>query len=445
MKGSEVSFDPLLLEDSMLKAGFSRVDITPPLGTYLAGYYVERYATGVLEPIELNAVAVSDDKTTAVIIISDLQGLRRAWADPIRKKIAQETGLDVDCVSVTALHQHTSYALRPGDKNNVIKDTAFLDVLYRKFVDAAKMAISDLSDATASIGTRETAEPIAFIRRYIMKDSSVKTNPGKDVESIVAPAEEPDNTVRLVRFKREGKKDIALVNFATHPDVVGGTELSWDWPGYVRLFVERDLPDTHCLLMNGFEGDSNHCDFINGVRSGHDHCVHMGRIIADAVKDMWDNTRDCETSSVTSKVDIVYNRTRSDKVEYYKECRELYDSKDMTKTTSTGIGYTEAGRIVTAVESAPLFQKIPTTLITLGEVAIVGIAGEAFTNYARIIRERYPEKFILTSCSMNGHEGYLPTATAFEQGGYEVVTSPFTPTIEEDCMRCIADLMECTK
>lgn len=429
----------------MIKAGFSRVDITPPLGTYLAGYYVERYATGVLDPIELNAVAISDGETTALIIISDLQGLRRAWADPIREKIANETGLDVNCISVTALHQHTSYALRPGEKNNVIKDTAFLDVLYRKFVDAAKMAINDLADCVISTGEKETSEPIAFIRRYLMKDSSVKTNPRQDAENIVAPAETPDNTVRLVRFKREGKKDIALVNFATHPDVVGGTQLSWDWPGYVRHFVEKDFHDTHCLLMNGFEGDSNHLDFINGTRGGHEHCVHMGRIIADAVKDMWDNTLDCEVASVSSDIDIVYNRTRCDKVEYYEECRKLYNSKDMTKTTPSGIGYTEAGRIVTAVESAPLFQKIPVTVIKVGNLVIVGLAGEAFTNYARIIREMYPDKFVLTSCSMNGHEGYLPTAVAFDQGGYEVVTSPFTPTIESDCMKCIFGLIDRTK
>ena len=429
----------------MLKAGFSRVDITPPLGTYLAGYYEERYATGALEPIELNTIALSDGKTTAVIIISDLQGLRRAWADPIREKVARETGLDISCVSVTALHQHTSYALRPGEKNNVIKDTAFLDVLYRKFVDAAKMAINDLADAVVSTGEKETSEPIAFIRRYLMKDSTVKTNPSACVEDIVAPAETPDNTVRLVRFKRDGKKDIALVNFATHPDVVGGTALSWDWPGYVRLFVEKDNPDVHCLLMNGFEGDSNHLDFLNVKRSGHSHCVRMGRIIADSVRDMWNSTLDREDASVSSHTDIVYNKTRSDKVEYIEECRELYAAKDVSGVSPSGISYYEAGRIINAVESAPLFQKIPATVIKLGTVAIVGLAGEAFTNYARLVREAYPEKFILTSCSMNGHEGYLPTSVAFEQGGYEVVTSPFTPTIEEECMKCIAKLMDSAK
>ena len=44
----------------MLQAGFARVDMTPPLGTPLAGYYEARYADGLLDPLELNALALCD-------------------------------------------------------------------------------------------------------------------------------------------------------------------------------------------------------------------------------------------------------------------------------------------------------------------------------------------------------------------------------------------------
>jgi hypothetical protein len=43
----------------MLKAGFARLDVTPPLGVPLAGYYEKRIADGVLDPIQVNAVAVA--------------------------------------------------------------------------------------------------------------------------------------------------------------------------------------------------------------------------------------------------------------------------------------------------------------------------------------------------------------------------------------------------
>ena len=35
----------------MLKVGFSRLDVTPPLGTDISGYFVRRIADGMLDPL----------------------------------------------------------------------------------------------------------------------------------------------------------------------------------------------------------------------------------------------------------------------------------------------------------------------------------------------------------------------------------------------------------
>ena len=36
------------------KAGFARVDITPPLGSFMPGYYKDRRAKEVLDPLQMN-------------------------------------------------------------------------------------------------------------------------------------------------------------------------------------------------------------------------------------------------------------------------------------------------------------------------------------------------------------------------------------------------------
>ena len=56
----------------MFQAGFARVDVTPPLGNPLAGYFRERLSDGVLDPIELNALAVNDGENTVLVITGDL-------------------------------------------------------------------------------------------------------------------------------------------------------------------------------------------------------------------------------------------------------------------------------------------------------------------------------------------------------------------------------------
>ena len=75
--------------DSSFKAGFARVDITPPLGTPIVGYFEERHAKGVLDNLEANAVAFSDGNGTAVVIAADLLGIEGvAFNASLRRRIA---------------------------------------------------------------------------------------------------------------------------------------------------------------------------------------------------------------------------------------------------------------------------------------------------------------------------------------------------------------------
>ena len=55
------------------------MDITPPLGTSLAGYCGARYAEGVLDPIELNALALREGEKTVVMIGIDCLGMARSF------------------------------------------------------------------------------------------------------------------------------------------------------------------------------------------------------------------------------------------------------------------------------------------------------------------------------------------------------------------------------
>ena len=56
-----------------MKAGFARVDITPPLGTFISGYYQDRFAKTVLDPLEVNMLAFADGENRALIAQIDTQ------------------------------------------------------------------------------------------------------------------------------------------------------------------------------------------------------------------------------------------------------------------------------------------------------------------------------------------------------------------------------------
>ena len=430
----------------MFKAGFARLDVTPPLGAELAGYFTVRVSEGILDPIYLNALAMSNGKDTVIIITSDFLSVMEVFATKIRNIISKRTGVPSDNIMITALHQHTSIRLGVWPWTGSMEDEHYLSVLYQKYADAAQMAIADMSEAGIFTAAKQTAEQISFIRRFKMKDGSTVTNPGRLNTDIDHPIGEADNTVRLIRFKRDGKKDIAFVNFSTHPDVIGGKLFSADWPGFVRRFVESDIGNVHCLVANGAQGDTNHLNTgVAEEQTGYTWSEHMGRVIADTVVDVWDNEEEHKDTQIFSEVRMVYNRTNTEGFERVEECRKLDEDywagrlDGSNKPNATIMG--EARRIKN-IPMESICQKIPVTVMAVGDIAFVGYGGEPFTDYATRSRAFAPEMFVITCGLANGQQGYLPTKSAFMEGGYEARSSRFTPTLPDELQQAAKEMLD---
>ena len=111
--------------------------------------------------------------------------------------------------------------------------------------------------------SRDVLQGVGFIRRFKMKDGTMKTNPSWGNPDILEPDGVQDESIQLVRFEREGGKEIVLINFGTHPDVVVGKLYSPDWPGYTVDVMKGALGEGfEVVMVNGFGGDSNHCNRI---------------------------------------------------------------------------------------------------------------------------------------------------------------------------------------
>ena len=91
-----------------------------------------------------------------------------------------------------------------------------------------------------------------------MKDGSVQTNPGRYNPDVKEPLGFPTEDVKLIKLERCGGDDIFLVNFGTHPDVVGGELICADWPGFLRSTIEKTFDNVKCMVLLGVQGDVNH-------------------------------------------------------------------------------------------------------------------------------------------------------------------------------------------
>ena len=427
------------------------MDITPPLGTPISGYFTARYAKDVRDPLQVNALAFGNGEDVAVILALDIVAMSQAHADDLRSRFAARTGIPAERVMICCLHQHTAICVGGREIFWPVKDELYLRHFYRKLADAAQMAVSDMSEARVFAAEAQTKEEIAFVRRYRMADGKIRTNPNTEKYGIpVCRCDESDNTVRLLRFAREGKKDIAYVNFSTHPDVIGGSRFSADWPGFVRRFVEKDNPDALCISVTGFQGDSNHVDFFKETNEeryphgkGYDHSRYMGRVIADTVKKVWNTGVEHTADTIYADVQTIYNKTNTAGMEYYGEAVQYVREYEAGSPQNTAhiTDVATAYRILD-LQKAPIYQPVAVTVMGLGDILFVGLGGEPFTAYTHAAHAAAGDKTVLCSCCTNGYQGYLPHARAFFEGGYEVNNTFFTAELEEQCVEKMKEMLE---
>ena len=92
---------------SQLMAGFARVNVTPPLGIPVHGYYKPRFAKGVLDELEINALALSCGEDAVVVLSMDHCGIKQELTDRFAEVVSLATGLPVEAILIHQTHTHT--------------------------------------------------------------------------------------------------------------------------------------------------------------------------------------------------------------------------------------------------------------------------------------------------------------------------------------------------
>ena len=440
-----------------LQAGFSRVDVTPMLGIGMAGYYVPRYADGVLDPLQINALALACGEEKAVLMSIDHCGIVKEVLNPMIQNVCDATGLPREAVYIHSTHTHTGPFLNYAPTNPL--EIEYAQLVTRKFADAAKLALDDLKPAKMGYGIGD-APNIAFVRRFRMKDGSVRTNPGVDNPDILHPIGDVDERVNVLRFDRE-EDSLVLVNFGNHPDVVGGCKISADWPGFLRETVEKALPGTKCIFFNGAQGDVNHVNvhprggYLNDmfmdfddVARGYQHARYMGRVVAGGVLQSFDKVKFVDVDCIRfaqKYIEVPANLPDPADLPAAKRIHELHTAGRDAELPYTGMMLTtvvaDAARKV-RLENGPVSFRMPLSAIAIGPVAMFGIPGEPFTGVGRALKEAESFELVLPTCNTNAKEGYFPMLECYEEGGYEAGSSNFKAGVAELIIKSGLELLD---
>ena len=436
----------------MLKAGFARLPIAPPLGITITGYYEPRVAKGTLDPLFVSATAFSDGESRCVLLCLDAVGIRQATLDGVRERIGKNVGLPRAAVFVTCTHTHTGPEI---DDGLFEPDPGYNQRLEKLMEQAAQAALDDLKDARI-LAADGRVEGISFIRRFRMRDGSTRTNPGYGNPDIVAPVGEPDYQLKIARIVREGADEILFVNFQVHPDTIGdcmgSVELfSADYPGFVVRTLEGALPGVKAVYLNGAAGNLNHVNVFKpdwDPNGGYEHTAHMGRAIAGEVLGIYTKARTVESERgvrfAETQLPAPANKARPEQLPLAKDYVEWHRTGRGDLIPETGMGITtlvaEATRML-ALADAPDNFLLNMTALSAGGLCLAGIPGEAFTEVGQHIKGHspFPQQMVLGIS--NGYEGYFPTREAYEEGGYEARSSSFKGGVAEGVAGAEAELV----
>ena len=425
------------MEHAALLCGFGKREITPPIGSPIVGYYKKRFVKGVIDPLFVRAAMFQSGETRALIIALDVCLIQKVWSDRIREKCAQAFNMDIDAIILNASHTHTGPLTGNDFASELVVDPGYLDMLVEQAYCAAGEALVDLKPARLFYAETE-AKGIAFLRRYRMKDGTVKTNP-KNREEIECPMGKPDETVRLLKIRREGADDVCMVHFGTHADTVHGEYISADWPGYVCSILEAAIPGSKAMFLLGPQGDAAHANRMvedlgivvsekrdEDVKETAADARYMGRVIVGSLLQVFDRAEEIGNEGISfakTEMQLPTNRI-NEGIEEAERINAIYLA-GRAKEEGIKQGEVVKARRLIRLQNAPPFYVHTAYALRIGGFVFSGVPGEPFTEIGRRIYAASPFPRMMVCCQTNVSCGYVPDGAAYEEGGYEANTSSF--------------------
>jgi len=415
------------------RVGYARQDITPSQIVDLWGYAQragQRMSKdGVLDYIYLTCVAVTDESDNTVLFYAaDLGSMEASVTADIKTMVNKKLDIPMENIFLNATHTHSAPACY--DIKTVLVDAA---------VKIGKEALEDQKPAQMYFGTANTSG-INFVRHYWGLDGKSITDNHGDTSAteFKGHTTEIDQEMRVLQFKREGGKDVILVNWQSHPHMTGGPQkysISADIVGMMRMNMEQDL-DCLFAYYQGGAGNINPTSRIKSEMANPDMNYKVtGKMLAETAAKALENMTQLEAGPITVKSETFTcqsNQEDLDKldaaqkvVDYYLAGHTATEAKPYAEDLGLASYYHE-NNLLGRAKREPDFE-IEISVVAIGDLAWAIMPGEFFDTTTRYIRENSPYTYNFTAAYTNGYHGYFPSQEAWDYGCYEADVAPGNP------------------
>lgn len=413
----------------MLKAGFSKVCISPPIGAPLAGFAARAgVSEGIHDDLYARSLVLSNEKAAFALVSVDLLALPSDFVKRVRVRIERKTGISADAVMIASTHTHAGpVTIRTFFNPEETVDCAYMDLLAEAVEESITNAWRTQFPARVGVGAAEV-DGVGVNRR--------------------SPDQRPiDEQIGIIKVDdSNGRTRAVLMNYSCHPTVLGPDNLlvTGDFPNFAVQQIERNIgPDGFAMFVNGTQGNismghSSELSAIGVITPGRtfERAAELGHLLANATQlALPDIATGDETvlSALTISVNLPLKEYPSPE-EAVRSVRRA--DEVLAKLTAEGappeqIMPAKTQRLYASITNFYAGEAmalpdghLPIELqgFRLGDAAFVAIPGEVFVEIGLAIKRQLSHLTFVFGIA-NGYIGYVPTREAYATGGYEVVSS----------------------
>ncbi len=417
-------------------------DVTPPEDHPLCGGWITP-VRGVDDPLKALGVVLLGGPKPVVLCAIDWTGLRNEAFRIWRKALADAAHTTPEHVSLHCVHPHNApfadveaQKLIAAAKAPISLDLKYYDECVKKSADALKASLMKAVKFThVGTGAAEVKE-VASNRRVLGDDGKVKftrTSATKNKEARDAPEGLIDPKLRTLSFW-DGNRALAGLHFyACHPmSYYGDGRVSADFCGLARQKFEHDVGRFQ-MYFNGCGGNITAGKYNDGAKEN--RAVLRDRIYSGMVA-AWKETKKTEVKEFEWRFEPVKLPPR----------KEAYFGEEESTKALNDEKATAAKRNNAAYQLAWLKRKdTPIEVNCLdfgGKVLDLFLPGESFVEYQLAAQKMRTDAVVNVAAYGDDGPGYIPTAKAFLEGGYEPTVSLSGPESEEILLKTMRKLLK---
>lgn len=356
------------------------------------------------------SVLVLEKDIRIALVSCDVLALQRDIIDEVCEKIEEEMAIPYENILIAATHTH--HAPTTVSIHGYERDDRFCENLKKAIIAATSEAARRLDGGDGirmyfGVGREDT---VGQNSRLLLQDGTIYwVGTREDALKATGPV---DPELPVISFKRsDGRLEALLFDHSTHN--IGtriGDARSPGFYGLVAQELERDLGGTVLFLPGSF--GSTH----NLTLSPSDMIPRIGKTIEETLSE----SEQIEPSPIISVKDELEYRVRRFNEEAEDEAVSKYCKMRLGNPEPTIEIFRRMRRLLSEHQGET--RKSWLHLILLGDIALVGVPGELFTELGLQIKHRSPFRHTYIVGLANDYIGYIPDEQAFDLGGYQVWT-----------------------